>query len=127
MARVLEVGVMGARGPKPGDGGYRHPADHRERIVNFVVLDEAGCWNWDGARSSKGYGRTFFGSRIDGSRRALSTHRVAYEAWIGPIPDGLQLDHLCENKACCNPWHLEPVTNAENKRRWYARSRAVSA
>ena len=45
------------------------------------------------------------------------THRVAYEELVGPIPDGLVLDHLCRNRRCCNPEHLEPVTDGENTRR----------
>jgi hypothetical protein len=44
-------------------------------------------------------------------------HRVAYEQFVGTVPDGLELDHLCENKACVNPGHLEPVTRSENVRR----------
>lgn len=70
------------------------------------------CWNWQGARQSRGYGS--FG--IAPGRTALA-HRVAYEAMVGPIPDGMTLDHLCENKVCVNPAHLEPVTREENTRR----------
>ena len=63
-----------------------------------------GCWEWNGARIGSGYGNI----RISG--RSVLTHRVAYEALIGVIPEGLQLDHLCRVRSCCNPVHLEPVT-----------------
>jgi hypothetical protein len=49
------------------------------------------------------------------------THRLIYEAMVGPIPDGLHLDHKCNNRKCCNPEHLEPVTAAENNRRAWER------
>lgn len=70
----------------------------------------SGCWIWVGGRQ-EGYGRTW-----DGTRRQLA-HRFSYELERGPIPDGLQLDHLCRNPWCVNPWHLDPVTNRENARR----------
>lgn len=70
------------------------------------------CWMWLAARDRFGYGCTSLGRGR--SRRA---HRVIYEWLVGPIPDGLTLDHLCRNKSCVNPSHLEPVTMAENNRR----------
>src|SRR5690606_7471316 len=55
---------------------------------------------------------------LDGDRKTLRyVHRVTYEAFVGPIPEGLEVDHLCRNRACCNPEHLEPVTRSENRRR----------
>jgi len=66
------------------------------------------CWEWQGGVSHNGYGYI----KCDG--RQQRTHRVAWELVNGPIPDGLQIDHLCRNRRCCNPAHLEPVTCREN-------------
>lgn len=83
-----------------------------DRFWSKVTKDEAtDCWLWTGALNSRGYG--CWG--VQGVSHL--THRLAYEALVGPIPDRLTLDHLCRVKACCNPAHLEPVTAAENIRR----------
>ena len=75
-------------------------------------VDKSGeCWMWTGSRNTKGYGR------FDSDGRHLMAHRVAYEMLVGPIPDGMQLDHLCRVPACVNPAHLEPVTSRENTMR----------
>lgn len=66
------------------------------------------CWLWTGAISSTGYG-SFWGP--SGSRGA---HRIAYEMAVGPIPEGLDLDHMCSTRACVNPSHLRPVTRKQN-------------
>ena len=68
-----------------------------------------GCWNWSGRVGRKGYGQ--FGN---GRSRSTLVHKIAYEAIRGPVPDGLELDHLCRNRRCVNPDHLEPVTHREN-------------
>ncbi len=72
--------------------------------------DERGCWPWTACRSD-GYGQ------MSMKNRQVRAHRVAYQLFVGPIADGLHLDHLCRNKSCINPAHLEPVTAKENYRR----------
>lgn len=82
-----------------------------ERILTKVDVASSGCWEFTGARGSSGYGNV----RVDDA--VVSVHRVVYEHMVAPIPEGLQIDHLCRNRCCCNPDHLEPVTSRENTRR----------
>lgn len=79
--------------------------------INPPIWNGTRCWIWTGAKQPEGYGRTW----VNGKK--ISTHRAVYELLVGPIPEGLDLDHLCRNRACCNPKHLEPVTRSENLRR----------
>lgn len=77
----------------------------------FIPEPMSGCWLWLGTTDGKGYGRlNFCGGPV-------LAHRLSYEMHMGPIPEGLALDHLCRNPYCINPDHLEPVTIAENTRR----------
>jgi hypothetical protein len=70
------------------------------------------CWLWTAGRSDTGYGTFSVGQGVK-----VGAHRWAYEALVGPVPEGLQLDHLCRVRHCVNPAHLEPVTQRENMRR----------
>lgn len=83
-----------------------------ERLLARRWITEQGCWEWTGTRQKSGYGA--FTLHADGKPKTLRVHRLAYEIFVGPIPEGLELDHLCRNRPCFNPSHLEPVTKAEN-------------
>lgn len=79
------------------------------------------CWIWTGAIGKKGYGQFRYKDRM------VQAHRFIYEKLVGPIHQGLQIDHICYNKACIRYLgHIEPVTSSENIRRYYARSASNS-
>jgi hypothetical protein len=79
-----------------------------ERFMEKV--DRTGsCWLWTGTISRKGYGMFW------PTAKGTPAHRWSYEHYVGPIPDGLQIDHLCRVRHCVNPAHLEPVTSKENQ------------
>lgn len=86
-------------------------AAHVMERLKAKVRKEGDCLVWTGCKNWGGYGLI----KHNGKMRLV--HRVAFEAARGEIPNGLQLDHLCRNRACCNSEHLEPVTNAENSKR----------
>jgi hypothetical protein len=84
-------------------------------LTRVAVNDETGCWEWTGTLRN-GYGAI----GIDSVKTRMTTrytHRLVYEALVGPIPDDRQIDHLCRNRRCCNPAHLEVVTGLVNVRR----------
>jgi hypothetical protein len=81
--------------------------DDEARFWSYVTKTE-GCWEWKGAKDGDGYGHLGVAGSVVGA------HRYAYELLVGPIPEGLHLDHLCRNRPCVNPDHLEPVTQAVN-------------
>lgn len=80
----------------------------QERLAAKIDMELFGCWIWKGATYTQGYGQIWWGGR------KARAHRVAYELLVGPIPEGLELDHLCRVRNCINPAHLEPVTHREN-------------
>lgn len=99
-----------------GRGKYVRTPEHRakrmipmeQRIASKTLFaEEDECWEWLASRDRKGYGKL---------GHALA-HRCSYELFVGPIPEGLTLDHLCRNHGCVNPAHLEPVTRLANTHR----------
>ena len=81
-----------------------------ERLrTKFRVNEATGCWDWTGYIMPNGYGKLTIPEQ-----RSNLAHRLVYEEYVGPIPEGLDIDHLCRNRACVNPDHLEPVTRSVN-------------
>lgn len=110
-------------------GDPLHPAPpHRELrgtpeerlLSNYEPDPESGCWRWQGTCGENGYGQI----QVLGKRYLV--HRLAHELWIGPIPDGYEVDHVrargCVHRDCFNPTHLEAVTPLENMRRAHLRT-----
>ena len=87
----------------------KHPYGYLQTLIRTGHPDKPDeCWLWSGVKTHDGYGRIRFNGRMQ------YTHRVAYALHVGPIPDGLMLDHTCHERACFNPAHLEPVTHGQN-------------
>jgi hypothetical protein len=86
------------------------------RFMDKVDIDYRpdGCWTWNAYTQSDGYGRFWL------NRKLVSAHRAIYEHAYGDVPDGRELDHLCRNRSCVRPEHLEAVTRKENLRRGLA-------
>lgn len=87
------------------------------QFMKRVEVQPDGCWRWTGATGGAR-------NHLYGVANGTTAHRVAYEFFVGPIPTGMVLDHLCRNTMCVNPEHLEPVTQRENLERGQGRSRA---
>jgi hypothetical protein len=87
-----------------------------DRFVDRVLVLASGCWEWTGSGTgrAKAYGQFWVAGK------GVLAHRFSYETMVGPIPEGLELDHLCRFQRCVNPTHLEPVTPSVNIQRGHA-------
>ena len=85
-----------------------------DRFMRHVVVESGGCWIWTGSRTPGGGYGTFHVHRTGGKYLTTTAHRVSYELFVGPIPEGLQIDHLCRERGCVNWRHMEVVTAREN-------------
>ena len=124
----LHFGRLRYHGDPLAGGPERIVGDDERRFWSKVVKGD-GCWTWTGYITTSGYGRLVVAGR------RVTAHRFAYEALIGPVPPGLDLDHMCHNadascpggvrcahRACVNPAHLLPATRSDNMRRAFARA-----
>lgn len=99
---------------------HHWPENLLRRLVFHPPSDlPTGCITYEGVRDRQGYGKL----KVPGSRNSRLAHRMCYELIRGPIPDGMELDHLCSNQPCVNPGHLEPVTHLENMQRYHRKRR----
>jgi hypothetical protein len=104
------------------DAPVREPyAAPFDRFVDKVDIADSGCWEWTGWTNGVHYGKFFASTEA----RKVYAHRWLWEQVVGPIPDGLTIDHLCRNTLCVNPDHLEPVTTGVNTARGTAYERAI--
>jgi hypothetical protein len=97
----------------PGSDCLPRGSSAVDRLMFRTALLPNGCWEWRGARNPKGYGNI----RVESYGPARSVHRVAYTELVGPIAEGLEIDHLCRNRSCINPEHLEAVSRTVNVQR----------
>lgn len=103
----------------------RYTSD-RHRVEANISKDPAtGCWVWQGETQARGYGRVFLGRKA--SPKYAMAHRFSYEVFVGAIGEGLVIDHLCRNKLCVNPEHLQPVSPRVNVLRAPETPAAVNA
>lgn len=96
---------------------------HSSNFWRHVRKDDVGCWEWTGNRNSLGYGRV--SRRLNGKLKSFYAHRVSFQLSFGPIPEGLEVCHKCDNPCCVRPDHLWLGTQAENNRDRHLKGRTA--
>lgn len=119
--------LSAATGQKVYPNKHQRKWSFERLFMTKVRIADSGCWLWTASQVSP---RVRYGQIIvpvgGGIRKKWLAHRLAYSHLVGPIPDGLQLDHLCGQSLCVNPKHLEPVSAFENTRRALLSKRGIS-
>lgn len=91
-----------------------HSRPALDRFIDKILIWTDDCWLWTASLDPDGYGMFTVGQRPDGRWKMDKAHRYAYMAFVGEIPEGKEIDHLCRVRSCVNPAHLETVTHREN-------------
>lgn len=108
----------------PSHNGNNRSGTLRHRLFDRLIIDPSGCLLWTGSKDKRGYGHIMIGKKV------YFVHRLMYEMFVGPIPEGMELDHVralgCMSTSCASPAHLEPVTGQENKRRYWEHKRGAA-
>lgn len=115
--------------PKPFvNNGHKQKTTKQSREEYFFSRiskdEETGCWNWTAGIDGSGYGLMASGSAVDGTQATIKAHRFSYELHKGPIADGFQACHTCDNRRCANPDHMWLGTSAENMQDMHRKGRA---
>jgi hypothetical protein len=99
------------------------PMNQKQRVLRACEVSTNGCWNWRLVKDRVGYGRLKVQLGTREKFRHTPAHRYAWELWRGPIPDGMNVLHACDNRACCNPSHLFLGTQKDNIQDMHAKGR----
>jgi hypothetical protein len=88
--------------------------DIKERLLSKIKVDDNGCWLWTGFKGNSGYGNFEINNNKKDGRVTMKVHRLSYEIFKGPIPEGMLVCHTCDVRECCNPEHLWLGTQQQN-------------